>query len=251
MRTFSSKGQITIFAIMAIILVVGIGVLVYIRSMPQLSPINPEIKPINSLIEGCVKSTGEDALIFVGQQGGYFEPPAGNVGEIPFYFSENKSHLPAKEKIESEISSYVNEMLPFCTKNFQDFNDFQIEADPYNVKTKTTILQGKIRFEVNWLTTIKKAEASYLLGKFSSETESRLDTIYSVLEKMISDQATHPATICLSCLFQLGQDNDMEISLEDYNDSVTFFNIHDHQVPVKNEPYYFVFAESFPVVERK
>ena len=239
------RGQIAIFVIAAIILVAGIASFVYLRNVQKLGAVNPDIKPINSFIENCLKSTGEDAVIFIGQQGGYYNPPSLSIDNIPIYFYNNKSYFPSKEKIESEISLYIDEMLPFCTKNFKDFSDFQIEADPSAVETKTAILKDKVRFEVNWLIIAKKAQSTYLLEKFSSETKSRLSIIYNLTENFMNEQMKEPSSICLSCLVELGIENNIYIGMEDYESNTVVFTLTDNQTLIKNQPYKFKFANKY------
>ena len=242
------RGQITLFVIIAILLVSAIGVVVYTQREVfgiKLTSESPEIRPISSFVENCIKSTGEDALIFTGQQGGYFEPKTLSVENIPYYFYNNKSYLPSKQKIESEISFYMNEMLPFCTKNFVDFPDFYIEANPADVKTKTTIWKDRIRFEVQWPVIIKKGETTHQLNKFSSEINSRLNTIYLTAENFISLQLEDPSSICLSCLTRLAIENDLYIDMADYGNNTVVFTITDKKATIKDQPYEWSFANRY------
>jgi hypothetical protein len=239
------RGQIAVFVIVAIIIVTAIASFVYIRNIQKLSAVNPDVKPINSFIESCIKSTGEDALIFIGQHGGYYNPPSLSINNIPIYFYNNKSYFPSKEKIESEISLYINEMLPFCTRNFQDFSDFQIDADPSAIEAKTTISSGKVIFEVDWTVAIKKAGSSYALNSFSSETASRLDSIYNLTENFMRAQIKNPPSICLSCLTMLGVENDVYVDMEDYDLNSVIFTITDKNVSVKNQEYKWIFINYY------
>jgi len=241
------RGQIALFVIIAILIVVAVGFLVYTQreAIGFKQGINAEIRPINSFIEDCIKSTGEDALIFVGKQGGYFDLPKNLIDSYAYYFYDNKSYLPSKEIIENQISLYMNEMLPFCTKNFVDFKDFQIEADPEAVNTKTTILKDKITFDVSWLVSIKKLESTYTLNQFSADVKSRMNAVYSVIQNMTEEQLKDPSSICISCLTELAIENDFYINMEDYGNDTTVFTITDNKILINDQNYNFVFANRY------
>jgi len=238
------KGQVTLFVVIAVLFVAIVGI-VFLATQKKLSREIPEIKPIKAFIDNCLDSTAEDALIFTGQQGGYYDIPKNSIDSYVYYFYNNKSFIPSKQKIESEISLYVNEMLPFCTQNFVEFPDFKIEADPYSVKTKTIILGDKVRFIIKWYVSIKKADIKYQLEEFSSEIKSRLNTIYNVAQNITSEQLKDPSSICLSCLTRLGIENDLYIDMENYDDDTVIFTIKDNQTLIKNQPYKFVFANKY------
>jgi len=235
------KGQVALFVIISIIIIAGI--FIFLSVQKPVSVEQPSIKPISSYIEECIKSTGEDALIFVGQQGGFYELPKNSIDSYPYYFYNNKSYLPSKETVEKQISLYINEMLPFCTKNFVDFPDFYTESRA--VDTETVILENKVRFNVAYPVIAKKGGTIYSLEEFSAEIPSRLDVIYSAAESMISAQVENPASICLSCMINIGIANDIYIDMENYGDDAVLFTITDKNIMIKGLPYEFTFANQY------
>ena len=241
------RGQITLFVIIAILLVSAVGIVIYTQRerVGLMTPqINTEIRPINSFIENCIKSTGEDALIFTGQQGGYYNLPYNSIDSYVYYFHNNRSYFPQEEIVEQQISLYINEMLPFCTKNFIDFPDFYIEADSNAIKTKTTILQNKVIFFTEWPVSIKKGATTSILKEFSSQIDSRLNTIYAITANITDEQLKDPSSICLSCLTTLAIENDLYIDMENYDNAV-LFTITDNNTLINNQPYKFIFANKY------
>jgi len=243
------KGQITIYVLLAVIIISAIGIVLYTQrellGIHLAPPINEEIRPVNTFVESCLKSTAEDALIFVGQQGGYYDLPYNSIDEYVYYFAANKSYFPKKETIENEISKYINEMLPFCTQNFASFSDFQISANPSAIKTETKILDRTVKFNIKWPCQIKKSDSVYNLNEFSIEIPSRLNTIYNVAGNMTSQQLKDFSSICLSCLTKFALDNDLYINMEDYDETTVLFIITDDQTQIKNQPYEFIFANKY------
>lgn len=80
----NSKGQITIFAIIGIILLLGAGIFFYIQSQtpeeliegqtPELQDVGEEYRPVANYVSACLTSIGIATLEQIGQHGGYLRP---------------------------------------------------------------------------------------------------------------------------------------------------------------------------------
>lgn len=242
------KGQIMLYVVIAILIIFAAGIVIYIQSAQignLAPPINGGIRPINTFIESCIKNTAENALVFIGQQGGYYDLPYNSDGSYIYYFAANKSYFPKEETVEQQLSLYMDEMIPFCTKNFVDFSDFQTDADPAAIKTTTTILEYQVKFDVEWPILMKRADLSYNLNEFSIEIPSRLNTVYNVAGNMISEQLKNPSSICLSCMTNLAIENNLYIDMENYGNDSVIFTITDNKTLINNQPYDFVFANKY------
>lgn len=78
------KGQITVFIIIGILILLVIGIAVYLTKVrvtkeitavrPSVETIPQEIQPVRDFVEACIKRLGTDGLKRVGDQGGYVEP---------------------------------------------------------------------------------------------------------------------------------------------------------------------------------
>ena len=238
------RGQVTLFVVMAIIIVgSAIGILYTQTGLFKGETVNPEIAPIKSFVDGCVAETGKGALVIIGQQGGYYQPPALSLSRYPYYFYNNKSLVPSISKIESELADYFNQNLPFCIENFANFSDFNIVADS-QVISKATILADKVRFDVVYKITIKKGDSTYRLSSFSTEIPSRLITIYRVIQDFMAEQLKDPTSICVSCTMNLALDNNLFID-DVYSQNNTLFIITDNQTLINNYPYKFLFANHY------
>jgi len=240
------RGQIALFVIIAILIISAAFIILYTQTdiFGKRTEKLPEIAPIQAFIENCIKETGQDALVFIGQQGGYYEMPKFSISGYSYYFYNNKSVMPSKEKIEIELSKYMNEMLPFCTQNFVNFPDFSVEADPA-INSKTTILADKIRFDVNYKVLIRKGDSTFRISSFSNEIPSRLYTIYNVTSEIIAEQLTDPSHICLSCLTKWGIENDLYIDMANFGNDTVIFTITDKKIKINNQLYQFIFANRY------
>jgi len=236
------KAQVTLFVVIAIMLVAVVAIALSMRGkMPKEA--TPAIMPIGAYVENCIKSTGADALVLIGQQGGYYELPSYAIDSRAYFYYEGKDIMPTKAEIEKEITKYINKELSSCTGDFADFPDFSIKSK--DVRAKAIILESKVRLTVRYPLTITKGDSTYTLSMFTVEIPSRLYTLYAVSESIVEDQFDTPKGICLGCLAESSMENDLYFNLEDPEKDTIIFKITDKEVMLENKPYEFVFANKF------
>ena len=105
----SKKSQVTIFIILGIIIVFIIGFLILLRYTDLQSyfdnlniekfSVSPQIKNVNDFVIDCLELSGEEALYFIGQHGGYYNEKIQNYNGIPYYLNEGKILVPERGKI--------------------------------------------------------------------------------------------------------------------------------------------------------
>ena len=80
----SKRSQVSFFIILAILIVIAIAIFFIFKmkiTEEGKEKISPEIAPIYSFVENCIKDTGEDSIFFIGQTGGYFVNPEESTSE--------------------------------------------------------------------------------------------------------------------------------------------------------------------------
>lgn len=242
----AKKGQLTLFVIIALILIIAIIITFYIKPLKENPNKIAEIRPIESFVQGCIEKTAKNALYLIGQQGGYIEPTQLSTDyNVAYFFYDDRNTMPTKEQIENEISKYINSELPFCTNNFIELPDFDVEDDV--VKTKTTILENKIRLDIKYPLTIKRGDVGYHLEYFNAEINSNLNTIHGAIEQIIIEQVKNPDRVCFSCLTNIGAENDLTIDLVDQQENTIVFTIFDDSLIIDNSSYEFMFANHYKV----
>ncbi len=257
MYMVNKRGQITIFIIIGIIIVASFIFFSFQTDLTMdsgfredVSKIPADIIPIKNYVDNCIKSVGEDALVFIGKQGGYFELPKYSTKDYytktAYYFYVNKYKVPSKSKIEQEISKYMNDGLFFCVRNFVDFKESGFDIKQGRINTKTTIKENGVLFEVDFPLNIKKEESEIKIDKFINSIDNiRLNTIYNAAESITDNQMRDFSSICLSCLIDLGIENDLYIDMNRLGNDTVLFTITDFNSVINNEPYKFNFAHKY------
>ncbi|MFH1358962.1 MAG: hypothetical protein ABIH37_03685 [archaeon] len=247
----NKKSQITVFIIVAIVIVIVALLILYFSAKSGLifeTGIDSEIEPVYSFVQNCVDKTSEDAIYYIGQTGGYFlVPEKSTEGNIPYYFNKGENLLPTKERIEEELSLYLNQGLFFCTKNFIDFPELEVKQQ--EIISEVEIVEDKVIFKIKYPLSIKKAEKTYTFEKFNSEIPSRLNTIYDTVENIIGEQMLYHGGVCVNCISDIAYENKVYVSMNDdpFNPEVIIFSIIDDQDKINNEEYVFYFANRYEV----
>ena len=203
-----------------------------------------DILEIKTFVENCLKETGENSLVRIGEQGGYFlifDEPSIN-GRIPYYLQENKESIPSQQEIEQNLAGFVREELSFCILNFKDFRErFSIDHSLENIEVK--ISSEKTIFKIRYPMTINKkdSESVYKLEDFNVDIPINLDKILKISNEIIKEQKLHLDSICLSCLFDLGKNYGVHVDMLDYGNS-TIFTIIDDNSQINEESYEWNFA---------
>ena len=252
----SKRGQITIFIIVGILLLAGALTFLALKSdiitggakerAEQAQEASQLSASVQNYIQSCLENTGKDALIFIGEQGGYYDLPrlSDKSFLLPYYFYNNETSLISKEELEKQLSLYVENELFFCIRNFVVFEDQGFEIGQKEVKATTKVAKNKVFFNVNFPVEIKKGETAKSVEKFSVEVPSRLGIIYDVVGELLEEQREDPGSICVSCITRLAIENDLRIEIVPI-DNLMMFIITDEEVPINNQPYEYQFLNKY------
>lgn len=240
-----TRAQLTIFIIVAIF-IIGL-VIIYFAFQQDLikQPLNPDVERVYNFVQSCIEEEGIEIIYRIGDGGGYYFPPnLSTESGVPYYFYNGQNYMLTKKQIEEEISFFMNELLFFCTRNFVDFSDLNISQD--EIKTKTTIEDEKVILNVNYPITIIKNEDKTLIKDFKSEIPIRLGIVYDSVAKFLQAQIGNEG-ICLSCLLEISEKNDLYVDMMDYDEQTTIFVFRDENSKINDETFVWVFANRYGV----
>lgn len=239
------KGQVTVFIIVAIIIVVGLLVYFSVRGgLINNVNVSPEIRPIYSFVESCLFEVSEDSIYHIGENGGYYIIPTRSNGlGAPYYFDRGEDLMPSKEIVQEELGKYVNEMMFFCLENFARFSDFEISKGEIN--TEARIIEDKVLFNMNYPISITKGENNFVLENFDVEIPSRLNVVYDVIKMIVEEQMLDEKNICINCIGDFAFENKVFVSMNDYNEDEIVFSVIDNEIEIKEEEYVYYFAHRY------
>lgn len=238
-RGKSRKAQVAVFIIIAVLLLVVVAIIFLVQQpVKEKTQIPLEVVPVHDFVLGCLEETAKQAILKAGENGGRFLNSTAPTTAI--YLYDGEDYTPTKSEIEKEISEYIETQAPLCIDNFNDFSDFSIDESRMDVKTSIT--DDNVLFDVSYLLKITKGENTYQIESFESEVPVRFGITYFIVYDTIQEQKSHPDSLCLSCLGDLSEENDIEVEIQDLSDEITLIKIIDKKSIINQQNFTYNFA---------
>ena len=155
---------------------------------------------------------------------------------VAYYFN-NVNKVPTLEKIQNELSSYVNNNLNSCLKDFADFKKQGWDVEKGTMDAKTQINKEDVTFEVDFPIKVSNKENAINFEKFVSKLNVRLKYIYELASKIVDFSSNHKRHVDMTSL----NDYDVDVTVIDYEGSL-IYNIRDFNSLLMGQPYVFRFA---------
>lgn len=240
------KAQITLFVIISV-LIVTVTILLVLSTLsssdPNIIKVDPEFKPVYAYVKSCVDKTAKEAVFYIGDTGGYYlVPELATENNIAYYFYNDENLMPSIDFVEKELEKYMDDMLFFCTKNFVDFPEY--EVDYQETITDVIINENDVYFDISYPLSISKDGQTFTIDEFETIVPVRLGRIIESLDTYMSEQEKITDAICLSCLESVSEPYNLQIYMWDYDDDVIFSTM-DLASEMNEEPYEFFFAFKF------
>lgn len=202
------KGQVTVFIIIAILIVAGIVAYFLIKDRVGLGSVPREVMPIYEYFLSCISDETKVAASIMGSQAGYLELPEFERGSeyMPFssqlgflgaavpywyYVSGNgiaKEQVPSKEKMEQQLEEYLKERIMEC-----DFSQFEqqgfevgVEEEP---KVDVEIKEREIKVGVEMPLVMSFDEITARQTSHEVEASSRLGKFYDIARKIYDKES--------------------------------------------------------------
>jgi len=252
-----SKAQATAFIVLAVIIVAFAALIIYFNQNSYSSnlnrifsrlEINAQADQVQSSILGCLESTAKDALLIIGIQGGYYNKPEKlhdlEWSFIPYYYYEGQFLMPSTEKIESELSDYVDENLDTCLKSIET-NDFSMNFN--SALTKTMINEKEVDFQTTLRINFEKESetAEYKLENSPIKIESALSDIIDVASYITETHKEDPENICISCVTDMALERNLYVEMIEFDDPSNILVVISENY-TSSEPYVFEFLNKYP-----
>lgn len=202
----NKSAQITIFVILAIIIVVGIGIYFAFKGNLFKTSLPAELGPIYSYYLSCIEGEVSDGSLILGAQAGYIDLPEFSPGSsyMPFssqlnflgmgvpywyYISGNgiiREQIPSKAKMQSQLNDFLDERLLEC--DFSQFEEQGFEINLGEAQIKTSINELSIGAIINQDLSISFGEITWSGSNHNVEINSNLGKFYDLAVKIYTTQ---------------------------------------------------------------
>lgn len=210
----NKRAQVTIFIIIAMLLVGGIAgyFLIKEKNNTQSEAIPAEVKPIYDLVRNCIHKTAINGLNANSLTGGYYDLFGPISSGAVYYVVANKSQIPSRDTIRREFEKYTEDKLTDCLDNFSSFKTLTINEG--KIKVDALINDASIIIEVNYPLSINKEDLHWNLEKFKDIV---ISTNYGLLNDIainISKMYLQNNQFSLTSLSEVSRIHNLTVNLQ-------------------------------------
>lgn len=210
MKKEGKRGQITIFIIIGLILLVSASIVIYVTTVKKIEVVDevvvpPEVKPVYDYVTNCLIEIGSQGLLFIGTQGGYIDlnpervdtrditltPSAyikmdpTNTFKLPHWFYDGEDRTPTLEFMQKELADYVNSQLQSCLNNFDDFRP-AFEVTELRSPRLTSVLTDKdVVLRLDYPIEIKQGDKTTEHSEFIAHIPVRLKKMWNLAKSIL------------------------------------------------------------------
>ena len=206
-KKFSTKkGQITIFIILGILLLLALVLVIFLKK--EVLVFKPEeIVPttkgkVESLITSCIDDISEDALFLIGLQGGYINVPEEIASDssvhlrispmnvVPYWAYGTNNEIQTLDQIKQRIDFYIEENLRECVLGLEPFKEVYDITEKSGIAANTEIVESKVIFNVYWNLEIKDKAGEVITELINHVTESpvRLKNVHATAKRIVEQE---------------------------------------------------------------
>ena len=242
---FKKRGQLTLFVIVGIVIVIGI-VLYFLFNgsiIPeQQKTFNSKANILQSEIFDCFENVYSNSLMTIGFQGGFYNVSDGaynGFAIIPYYYKSGELMAPNLNLVENELATLVKDQITYycldyytevqassstLNMNFsgfdladEDFPRFNIDYNNLDVNVK--IDKGSVSFDVDCDLTVIQDEKNIILdlSTGSNKLDSDLYDMFNIASFIVNDLEKNEESICASCLYDMTKNTDLTVDIAGYN----------------------------------
>ena len=198
------RAQVTIFIIVAIILVAAVVGFFIFKDKILSNNIPSNMEPVYNSFVSCLQQDTEVGIDVLESQGGYIELPAYEPGSnympfssqlnflgnpIPYwyYVSGNniqKEQVPTKQEMEKELEAFIENKINNCKFDSYYEQGYEINKDVENVKASVTINDNNVIVSLDMPLEIIKGEQSARVTSHKITVNSKLGKLYGDAKKL-------------------------------------------------------------------
>jgi hypothetical protein len=226
----TKKGQLTLFIIIGLLLLIGISIYVYLTSRVTTAPVEAErvriaevpaeMQPLRDFIQDCLKITAKDGLVRLGQRAGYtnprhsynaYEPTAARALQlapksdviVPYWWYMNAKNTckgdctfaterPTLEDIRKQLDAHIARELPKCLDDFRQFHEQKFAVTPTGkIKPETRIAGENVIVLLTYPIEVRRAGETFKLEAFVTELPVAFGRLYGLATKITALEAEH------------------------------------------------------------
>jgi len=196
------RGQVTIFIILAILVIGGIVAYLIFRQDFSAVSLPTSIQPVYTTFLSCVEEQTQLGINLLGTQAGYIELPEFSPGSsympfssqlnflgnpIPYwyYVSGNniqREQVPTEQEMEKSLADFIDKRISYC--NFDNYYEDGFEISLSESRTSVDMKKDSVVISMNLDLSMNKGEDSVIVSKHNVEVKSKIFNLYNSAKKI-------------------------------------------------------------------
>ena len=246
------KGQISLFVIAGIALIVG--AVLYFSLNPVSSHLqtqnlrdnNVDTTAVQYFVEECLRLTAERGVPFISMRGAYYHLPSPYYEARPptaFFVYRGNNLAPSLEGFSRELSSYIDHQLPYCLDDHH-FPGREIEFGA--PQSSSTIHESRIDIALTLPTAVRTSSDSFEIGTYHSTIRTdALHRAHLASTAISSHMGEDPDSLCLTCLYRAAESEGFRLFVDPLDENTFNIQLIDSRAQEGEEAYVFNFAANF------
>ncbi len=202
----NKRGQVTIFILIAILIVAGIIIYFTLKSSFVSVQIPSEMQPVYTSFLACLDQDIEIGISLLETHAGYIELPEFEAGSeyapfssqlnflgnpIPYwyYVSGNnieKEQIPTQKDMESQLEEFIDSRIRDC--EFQTYRDQGFAFSLGEPESDVSILLNSVEVSLDMDITIEKGGESVFIKNHDVTFNSKLGSLYKAANKIYDEE---------------------------------------------------------------
>ncbi|MFH0701237.1 MAG: hypothetical protein V2A62_02250 [Candidatus Woesearchaeota archaeon] len=271
MRKRGKKGQVSVFIIIGILMVLVFWGIFWFNSTistegvkgGEVSVVNfgsvvTDIEPAKQAMERCLEYQLKNIIFYNSLQGGYFTSPIYSVENnvvapdlvvnIPYYLFESQPRIIDKDTLKTEISTGIILELETCLDLVNSTNTL-VSVKREMAKVEVKITSFNIILDLYLPIIISNGGTYSEIDYFNVRVPSKLNLLHDIASEISLTQSTFNDSICMTCLSNLADENKIDLRMNEIQDKDKHIIIYSLVVFGDNE--IFNFAHEFNLSSKK
>lgn len=206
----SKRAQVTIFIIIAIIVVAAGVVYFLVRSNATQAPQVPSnLQPIYNTFLSCLQTDVSTGVSVLESQGGYIYLPPFEAGStympfgsqlnflgnpVPYWYYVSGNNIPREQvptinEMESQLAQFINAKILDCS--FNDYYSQGFDVAISNPAAQVTISDNNVQVNLNAALSIAGQNQSTIIKSHKVTLNSELGTLYNSAVKVYNDEQSN------------------------------------------------------------
>ncbi len=248
----NKRGQVTLFIIIGIILLLVIGVVVYYRdSISEFTGLSgsmsypSEVEELLDHVQECVDDSADEAVLGIGYTGGYYTLPSetfyyeGLAFGIPYYYYDGEDLT-----ISLELSEYFMALIDVCV-TLDEFSEFDIDEGDGEVSVEVD--SNMVTFLYEFPVELAVEDSLYTLDEpYESVVDANLGWLREVAAAIVEHTIETPDKIDYDFILEQGVTS---VTVAPMDDETIVYIFEDTTSYGGEQNYTFMYAEYYPGLE--